>query len=160
MYQFDYFDASHIVAESSKWLGGYYGLVYKRVVIDGKKWEPLKPVSHSITGTSIDLFFNKNNLTLDTVLVPMQANYGFDVLNDVGGVVAINSVTVIAPNRIRITCAGSPSVKWHVRYGHNTATGKGVFTGGCGNLRDRQGDSVIYFNKPLHNWCVIFNYSL
>lgn len=162
MYQFDYFDNLHINALSSKWLGGYYGLAYKRSLIDGHRWQPLKPVSHAISGNTIDLFFNKQGLTLDTTLVPAQPNFGFDVLDGAAAAVAISSVTVIAPNRVRIVCASAPAAGWSIRYGYGSAVGKGPFVGGCGNLRDRQGDSIIYaaINKPMHNWSVIFNYSV
>lgn len=160
MYQFEYGDSQHITAESSKWLGGYYGLVYKRVVVDRQEWEPLQPVAHAINGNSIDLIFNKSGLVLDTTLVPAQADYGFQVVNAGNTTIPISAVSVVGSNRVRITLASAPTTGSSVRYGFNSAVGKGVFTGGCGNLRDRQGDTIIYsaVNKPMHNWSVIFSY--
>ena len=160
MYQFDYYDAQHIDATSAKWLGGYYGLVYKRVVVDKQDWQPLQPVGHAISGNVVDLIFNKTGLVLDTTLVPAQTNYGFSIKDSVGNSVSINSVSVLAPNRVRLTLASNPSPGWTVFYGFNSATGKGAFVGGCGNLRDSQGNQITYaaVGKPLHNWSVIFNY--
>ena len=162
MYQFDYFNAQHIDATNTKWLGGYYGLAYKRIVIDGVKWQPLKPIAHAISGNTIDLFFNKEGLTLDTTLVPAQVNYGFTVRDAGLATITISSVAVIGPNRVRITCASAPTAGWFVDYGLAAAVGKGAYTGGCGNLRDKQGDSIIYsaVSKPMHNWCVLFQYQL
>lgn len=162
MYQFTYGDSAHIDSTSSKWLGGYYGLAYKRTVVDGQEWKPLQPVAHAVLGSAIDLIFNKNGLTLDTTLVPAQTNFGFSVKNGSGVVQTISSVEVLAPNRVRITVSGTPAAGWSVQYGFNSATGKSPFVGGCGNLRDSQGDSIVYeaISKPMHNWCVIFNYSI
>jgi len=160
MYQFDYYDSAHIGATAAKILGGYYGLVYKRVIIDGLKWQPLKPISHSISGNTIDLFFNKEGLTLDTTLVPSQANSGFTVRDAGDATITVSSVAVISPNRVRITCATTPTVGCTVHYGREAATGKGPYVGGCGNLRDNQGDSIVYLSNPMHNWCVLFAYTL
>lgn len=160
MYQFDYYDSAHIGATAAKILGGYYGLVYKRVIIDGLKWQPLKPIGHSISGNTIDLFFNKEGLTLDTTLVPSQANSGFTVRDAGDATITVSSVAVISPNRVRITCATTPTVGCTVHYGREAATGKSPYVGGCGNLRDSQGDSIVYLSTPMHNWCVLFAYPL
>lgn len=160
IYQFDFGDYTHITAASEKWMGGYYGLVYKRVVIDGLDWQPLRPVSHSVNGTVLDLFFNKTGLVLDTTLMPAQTNYGFRV-NDSGGTAqTISSVAVMAQNRVRITLAGSVPAGGFVTYGQDAGVGKEPCVDGMGNLRDNQGDMHKYDGNPLHNWCVLFSYPL
>jgi hypothetical protein len=156
-------DDVHVDAESSKWLGGYYGLVYKRVVVDGQDWKPLQPVAHAVVGGTLDLIFNKDGLTIDTTMVPAQPDYGFQVVDGAGVVQTLSSVSVIGPNRVRLVLAsGTIAPGWAVRYGFANAVGKGTFVGGCGNLRDRQGDRIVYsaISKPMHNWCVLFNYPL
>lgn len=162
MYQFDYGDTQHVDSTSAKWLGGYYGLAYKRLVIDGQDWKPLQPVAHAVLGSTIDLVFNKSGLVLDTTLVPAQTNYGFSVKDGSNVAQTISSVVLIAPNRVRITVSGTPAAGWSVQYGNNSASGKSPFVGGCGNLRDSQGDVITYaaISKPMHNWCVIFNYTI
>jgi hypothetical protein len=165
MYQFEYGDYLHITATSSKWLGGYYGLVYKRVVIDKQDWQPLQPVAHAINGNVIDLIFNKTGLVFDTTQVPAQTNQGFAVVNGAGAAQTISAIAIVAPNRVRITMATTPASGWAIKYAH-TSTGFPVFSpayaGGAGNLRDNQGDTIVYsaISKPMHNWCVIFNYSI
>lgn len=159
MYFMDYSDFQHINNVSSKLLGGYYGLVYKRVVVDGENWEPLQPRGVQPVGNHVDITFNKSGLVLDTTLMPAQTNFGFSVDN-AGAAVAITSVAVLPGNRVRLTLAAPAQPGWKVRYGHNSVTGKTPFVGGGGNLRDRQGDVIKYANKPLHNWCVIFDWEL
>ena len=162
MYQFDYYDYQHINATSAKWVGGYLGLAIKRIVVDKMDWQPLKPISHIQSGNIIDLIFNKDGLVLDTTLIPAQTNYGFQVLDTGGNQVTINSITVISPNRVRFNLASTPSAGYVIRYGFANAIGKSPYVGGCGNLRDSQGDTIVYsaVNKPLHNWCVIFSYTV
>lgn len=161
MYQFDYGDSQHINAVSSKWLGAYYAIANKRTFVDNKEWKPLQPVGHVINGNTVDLIFNRSGLVLDTSLIPAQVDMGFQV-RDASNVITINSVSVLSPKRVRLVLSGNPAPGWVVRYGYNNAVGKGAFVGGCGNLRDSQGDTLVYsaINKPMHNWCVIFNYSL
>lgn len=162
MYQFTYGDSLHITAASSKWLGGYYGLAQKRVTIDGLGWEPLMPRAGHISGSVIDLTFNKSGLVFDTATLPAQSNQGFTVFNAAGVAQPIASVAILQPNRVRITLAsGSPAAGWAVRYGHGNMTGRAdAFIGGGGNLRDRAGDALTYNGNRMDNWAVIFNWTL
>lgn len=162
MYQFDYYDQYHINATSAKWVGGYLGLAIKRIVVDKIDWQPLKPVTHIQSGTTLDLVFNKDGLVLDTTLIPAQTNHGFQVFDSGGSAITISSIVVLTPNRVRFTLATAPTAGAIIRYGFANATGKGAYIGGCGNLRDSQGDTIIYsaINKPMHNWCVIFSYTI
>ena len=162
MYQFDYGDSQHINALSSKWLGAYYGIVYKRVVVDKQEWQPLQPVYHAVNGNVVDIVFSKNGLVLDTTLVPAQPNYGFSCTGPGGEAISVTSVAVVSSNRVRITLASSPASGSSILYGNGNAVGKSPYIGFCGNLRDSQGDSIVYaaIGKPMHNWCVIFKYSI
>lgn len=155
-------DSLHIDKTSEKWLGGYYGLVYKRVVIDKKEWKPLQPIFHTINGKVISLFFNKSGLVWDTTIVPIQPNYGFDVVNGSGVSMNISNVNIINENTVAITMSSTPVSGWAIRYGATAAVSMSPFAGGAGNLRDSQGDTLTYqaINKPMHNWCVVFSYSI
>lgn len=160
-YIFDYDDTVHINSLSAKWLGGYYGLVYKRVIIDKQKWEPLQPVGHAVLGNTIDLIFNKTGLVFDTTAVPAQTNQGFSLTN--AGGATITNVEIVQPNRVRLTCSTNVATGWVARYGFGiTAVGKGAYIGAAGNLRDSQGDSLVYqqIGKRMDNWSVLFNYTL
>lgn len=163
MYQFDYAsDGVHIVPDSSKWLGGYYGLVYKRVAIDGLTWTPTRPVSSVVSGKFANVKFNlmAKPLVIDTVLIPAQTNYGFTLVDSSNNPLTIDSVAVSGPDTVKITAASAIPAGAKLRYGFNSATGKGGYVSGCGNLRDSQGDIATYHRHPLHNWCVIFELSL
>lgn len=160
IYFMPFYDGTHLTAAGSKWLGGYYGLVYKRVVIDRKTWEPLKPVHHTLAGNVIDLQFNKEGLIFDTTLFPAQANMGFTVHDAGGAAIAVSSVSITGPSRVRITCASPPQPGWRVKYGHIQTVGKANWTGCGGNLRDRQGDTLTYAGNAMHNWCVILDYEV
>lgn len=162
IYFMDFVDGTHQTAVAAKWAGGYFGLVDKRVNIDRVGWEPLKPKHHSVIGNAVDLMFNHNGLTFDTVMMPAQVNMGFTVFDAVGAAVAITSVTIVGPNRVRILCASAPQPGWRVKYGHINVVGKTNYTGCGGNLRDNLGDRIVYaaINKPMHRWSIIFNYEV
>lgn len=160
IYFMPYGDFQHLTAAGEDWLGGYYGLVYKRVVIEGKDWEPLQPTRVAIVGNNIDVYFNRKDLALDTTLMPAQTNSGFSVENAGAVAQTINSVTLLEGGRVRIALATTPAADWHVKYGHNSVTGKAPFVGGGGNLRDTQGSSIVYRGNTMHNWCVIFDWKV
>jgi hypothetical protein len=160
IYFMPYGDFQHLTAAGEDWMGGYYGLVYKRVVIEGKDWEPLQPTRCVPVGNNIDVYFNRKELVFDTTLMPAQTNSGFSVENAAGVVQAITSLTILEGGRIRIALGSAPTADWAVKYGHNSVTGKAPFVGGGGNLRDRQGDSLVYNGNTMHNWCVIFNWKV
>lgn len=161
-YFMEFVDGTHVTPTSTKWQGAYYGLAYKRLIIDGQDWQPLKPVSHAINGNTIDLFFSKSKLVFDTDAMPEQTNYGFTVHDADDAAVSITSVSIIQPNRVRIVCGTNVGAEWRVKYGHIQVTGRSDYTDCGGNLRDSQGDLIVYsaIDKPMHNWCVIFNYAI
>lgn len=142
----------HQSAANSKILGAYYGLAYKRLVINREDWKPLQPLSVHRQGTIITLQMHvpTGNLVLDTATIAGRADYGFSVVNSGGSAVAISSVEVTGPNTVKIVTA-SAAAGGRIRYG---------FTNG-GNLRDQQGQSIVFdgggLDHPMHNWCVVFN---
>lgn len=162
IYFMDFYDGTHLKGQSSKWLGGYYGLVIKRILVDEKDWQPLKPIQHAVTGNTIDLYFNKQGLVFDTTAMPAQVNQGFTVFDGAGVAISISSVAILSPSRVRLSFATAPQAGWRVKYGHISVIGKTNYTGGGGNLRDSAGDQLVYaaIGKPMHNWSVIFNYAI
>lgn len=158
LYPFDYYDATHIDSISSKRVGGYAGLVQKRVIVDKGDWQPLQPVRHGVVGNAVDLFFSKDGLTFDTTIMPAQTDMGFSVVDASGTTVAIAGTAIVGTNRIRFTFATAPQPGWRIRYGYNLVTGKANFVGGGGNLRDSAGDRLTYQGWAMHNWCCLFEY--
>ena len=168
MYQFEYQDVNnnHLTPISSRWLGAYMGLAYKRVVIDGVDWKPLKPLSASRIGSVARITFHvpHGRLVLDTNQVAENTNYGFELVDSGGAPLAINSVSIVSPTVVKIVAAGAIPAGAKVRYAWSGVDGVGPASGPRGNLRDTQGDRIRFdptgINKPMHNWCVIFEKEL
>lgn len=159
LYPFNFdVDGRHLVAESSKILGGYMGLVYKKVLFDGVNWKPLMPISHTQSGNDVTITFHvpEGSLVLDTTLIQAQTNYGFSACDSGGVDIPISSVTLVDTDKVKITTSSPiPSGGW-VNYAQVAQTAPIRSLGGCGNLRDSQGDTLTYRSWPMHNWCVIF----
>lgn len=163
----------HLTNVTSAWMGAYYGLVYKRVVLEGGSWAPTKPVRvYSPAANTIDVTFNvpSGQLAWDYEYVAPQPNKGFSVVDGSNALQAISSVEIVGRRTVRITLAGAVPVGARVRYGVRARTGltadsiatvRRTFGSACGNLRDTAGD-VLKFRKlglelPMHNWSVIFD---
>ena len=163
LYMMDFVDDFHLSNTSSKWLGAYYGLVYKRVVIDGQDWQPLHPTSATAYGRVIMTRFHvpAPPLVLDTVQVVDPGHYGFKLIESDG---SENPITGIALGRSGdvLWIAGAREIKpgTQLRYAWDGAAQSGRLTGPRGNLRDSQGNTLVFdpngIHQPMHNWCVIF----
>ena len=132
-------------------LGAYYGLVYKRAVIDGEGWKPLHPIAAEVIGSTALVKFHVpvGKLVIDTEWLPEYLNYGFRVTKPDGTDYTITGVKVINPSVVKITTSETMISGSIVKYGH----------GAGGNLRDEQGKYLttnpVGGVVPLHNWCVI-----
>lgn len=132
-------------------LGAYFGLVYKRVIVDGLAWKPLSPLSVTRQGSIAAIKFHVpvRPLELDATAFAAQANSGFSMIDAGGAAIAITSVSIIGPDTVKIVAAAPLTAGCKIRYG---------FSGG-GNLRDSQGYEIFVqqrARRPLHNWCVAF----
>jgi hypothetical protein len=143
-------------------LGAYYGLVHKRVVIDGGSWSPLQPVSTFRQGAVVLIKFHVpvRPLALDSVLQPAVANSGFSLVDGGGADISIASVAVSGPDTVRIVASVPLAAGSKVRYGF-LARPDGIR---AGNLRDSQGSTldngIVTSPVPLHNWCIAFEETL
>ena len=163
----------HLTNVTSAWMGAYYGLVYKRVVLEGGSWAPTKPVRvYSPAANTIDVTFNvpSGQLAWDYEYVSPQPNKGFSVVDGSNALQTISSVEIVGRRTVRITLSGAVPAGARVRYGvrartglaaDNIATVRRTFGSACGNLRDTAGN-VLKFRKlglelPMHNWSVIFD---
>ena len=135
-----------------KILGAYYGIAYKRIIVDKLDWKPLEPTQLMVQGNVALIKFNVpvGELVFDTSTRAQQANMGFSMVNASGIAYTINSVEIVNQNTVRITAAQAITSNSEVRYGYING----------GNLRDKQGDTLIFdpsnINYKMHNWCVIF----
>lgn len=170
-------DAVHLTSRDYKILGGYYGITYKRVCVDGDlNWKPLYPVRFFKQGKTVQIKFNvlKGKLVLDNsnTLVPSVSNYGFYVYNQDGTEKTITSVSLIANDTVAITCDSDIATGSIVHYALNPSNSSGTIAGRAyrtgGNLRDDQGESIKFDVGvvgtpdlyPMHNWCLAFSKTL
>ena len=150
-------DTIHPTATYSRLLGAQFGLAMKRVIVDQVEWEPLRPMSYSVVGSTVMLKMSKGGLTLDTTLLPAQTNFGFTAVDSGGSAVTISSVALVGTDQVRITLAVPAASGMKMRYGFNAMTGRSDTSAyGGGNLRDNQGARITYKGTALHNWCVLF----
>lgn len=158
MYPFTYWAGGHIVAQSTRWLGAYYGLAYKRIVINQEDWVPLKPIASVRQSNFVEIRFNvpQGPIVFDTTQVPAQTNYGFRLFDSAGNAQTITNVAIIDTDRIRITASATIPAGSRVRY---ACEGNSIT--GLGNLRDSQGDTITFdcitATKRMDNWCLIFD---
>ncbi len=153
-------DGIHLASEGYRHMGEDYAKAYRRVVLEGGTWEPLRPKSITRAGAviTVTFFVPSPPLVLDTTHVSDPGDLGFEYVDD-GGRAKIASVTVTAADTVTITLAQEPTAAHgRLRYAYTGvlhAKG-GPTTGPRGNLRDsdatpsRSGD-------PLWNWCVHFD---
>lgn len=167
MYFLDYVSGGrHVTAESSKWFGAYMGLVFKRVVVDGEQWSPVQPTQAFRQGSIAVVKFNvpRPPLRIDTSQVAATTNYGFKLADSGGTPIAINSVSIIGPDTVKIIAASAIPAGAKLTYATDGTTASGRLTGPRGNLRDSQGDDIVFdgggLNLPMHNWCITFEETL
>lgn len=160
-YQLPSSDTVHLTAQSSKILGAYYGLAYKRLVVDGQDWKPMMPLSSLKQGKILDIKFNHHGtgMVFDTTTVPVQINYGFRLFSAANVELTISSVTITRGDMIRVVAAATIPTGAKLRYGFTDPTSHAVGTS-RGNLRDNAGNTLVFngagINHPMHNWCVLF----
>jgi hypothetical protein len=151
----------HLSNHGYRWLGQYYGKAYKRVVIDGAAWTPLKPASITRLGALITARFDVPvpPLVLDTNLVSDPGHYGFEYFDESPAPPAITGVEITDLDTVQITLAAVPTgAHQRLRYAYTGVPGNagGPLTGPRGNLHDS--DPEVSFNcDPLYNWCVHFD---
>lgn len=166
MYLFRYVDGRHTDNRSSQWLGAYYGLVLKRVLIDHETWTPLEPTSWRRDGDTATLRFKVPvpPLQWDTTQVAGNTNYGFMLRLPSGQTLPIRSVSIVGPDQVQITANSVIPAGTEVEYAFEGEGLAGSRFGPRGNLRDSQGDAIQFDNgrelKRMDNWCVIFHEQL
>ena len=161
-YMMDYSDGVHLTGPSSKWLGAYYGLVYKRVIVDKAQWKPLSPSEVTANGSTIQATFHvpQPPLVLDTGSVSDPGNYGFSVVTSQGSAIEIVSVSITSDDTVTLVTTEPVPADAKLRYAFNGSGYSGRLSGPRGNLRDSQGDVLVFdpsgIDRRMDNWCVIF----
>ena len=155
-------DNLHLTATSQDWLGCQFGIAYKRSIVDGEKFIPLKPKSVEVYGNIayLDFYVPVKPLVFDTTLVADITGKGFQIFDSTNTEKTISAVEIVAPDRVKIVCASNFATTDHIVYGGNGTSAYNPETGKRGNLRDSQ--NIVYTNHAnteLHcyNWCVVFD---
>lgn len=145
----------HLSGYGSATLGAHYGLTFKRVIIDGLTWKPLKPnrvwrpngAASNIVLVRFDV--PQLPLKLDTACYKTAVtNSGFSAIDGSNANNPVTSVTLVQPDTVKVVLTNAVAGK--LRYG---------FINSGGNLRDSQGDFIdagINRAQPLHNPCIVF----
>jgi hypothetical protein len=152
-------DCLHITGPGQQHLGEYFAKVYARVVIEGRRWEPLRPAAITRQGNVITAKFlvPKPPLVLDTTKVTNPGNYGFEFTDDSGAPPAITKVALAGPDTVTVTLASAPVGKnQRLRYAYTFTGCAGSGTIARGNLRDSD-DTPSQAGYDLSNWAVHFD---
>lgn len=165
-------DSTHMRPETSAWIGAYYALAYKRVVLEGRRWNPVRPLSLSVSGAVITVRFaiQGTKLLFDTKQVMAAASYGFAAYTAAGAALTITSVQIVGADKVQITLSAAPSAGDRLRYCDTSSQDnlpgfigpRRLINGARGNLRDNAGDTLKFRHSagyvfPMHNWCVAFD---
>ena len=102
-------NGGHLNTSGSKWMGAYYGLDYKRVVINGDNSTRLEPIAFTVSSNTVNVQFSlgKTPLRINTTYTPTntaQSNYGFS-MTDASGNPVSTTVTLAGPDRVVISAA-------------------------------------------------------
>ena len=152
-------DCLHFTGPGERWLGEYFAKAYARVVIEGRRWEPLRPSAVSLAGNVVTVKFlvPKPPLVLDTTKVSNPGNYGFEFTDDSGAPPAITNVALAGPDAVTITLASAPTgANKRIRYAYTFGGCGGSGTIARGNVRDSD-DTPSQAGNDLSNWSVHFD---
>jgi hypothetical protein len=153
-------DGVHLTNEGYRHMGEDYAKVYRRVILEGKTWEPVRPKTVARAGAVVTLKMHvpAPPLVLDTALVSDPGSMGFEWTDDGPVVPTIASVAVIAPDTVVVTLSGAPNANGRIRYAFTGVAGAkgGPTTGPRGNLRDSD-KTPSRDGYALYNWAVHFD---
>lgn len=151
-------DGVHLSSEGYRHMGEDYAKAYRRVVVEGRTWEPLRPKTITRTGAVVTVTFHVPTppLVFDTTRVSDPGDYGFRFVDDQK--TRITQVVLSGPDTVTITLSGEPGRATRLQYASIGVpnTPAGPRTGPRGNLRDSDA-TVSASGNELFAWCVHFD---
>jgi len=153
-------DGVHLTTAGYRHMGEYYAKAYRQIILEGRPWEPLRPLTITKAGAVIRVKFlvPKPPLMFDTVRVTDPGNLGFEFTEDGAAPAVISQVALEGTDTVKITLSKAPSgANAKVRYAFTGVSGQraGATTGPRGNLRDSD-TSTSRYGYSLFNWAVHF----
>ncbi|MEA2749566.1 MAG: hypothetical protein QOI41_3709 [Myxococcales bacterium] len=153
-------DGVHLTTEGYQHMGEDYAKVYRRVILEGKAWEPVRPKTVTRAGAvvTVTMHVPAPPLVLDTTLVTDPGKFGFEWADDGPTTPTITSVALSGPDTVVVTLSATPTAAHpRLRYAYTGTAGAlaGPTTGPRGNLRDSDA-TPSRNNYKLYNWCVHF----
>jgi hypothetical protein len=154
-------DGVHLTSAGYRHMGEDYAKAYRRVVLEGQRWEPLRPISVTRDGAvvTVKLTVPTPPIVLDTNLVTDPGNFGFEYTDSSASSPTIAKVEVTAPDTVVITLSAVPTGDdRRLRYAFTGTRGarSGPRTGARGNLRDSDA-TRSRTGQHLYNWCIHFD---
>lgn len=156
-------DGVHLTNDGYRRMGEEYAKAYRTIVLEGKRWEPLRPETVTRQGNVVTVKFvvPVPPLVLDQNLVKNPGAFGFEVHQDGGEPVTITNVQLASEDSVRITLSAEPTgANKRLRYAYTASAvgaSAGPVTGPRGNLRDSDPTIARVGGAALYNWCVHFD---
>jgi hypothetical protein len=153
-------DGLHLTNEGYRHMGEDYAKVYRRVILEGRPWEPLRPTAVRRAKNIITVKFvvPAPPIVLDEKLIANPGDFGFEYSDDDRSA-SIASVRVTGPDTIELTLSAEPTgANKRLRYAFTGTpnVAAGPKTGARGNLRDSE-RAASEHGYSLYNWCVHFD---
>lgn len=151
-YHLPYNGALHLTDDGYRHMGEDYAKAYRKIVLQGQTWEPLRPQSVTRSGAVITAQFHVPvpPLVFDTTIVTAATNQGFSYVDDSGATPTITNVAIVSADTVEITLSAAPVVTGQLRYAMDDVTPRPR-----GNLRDSDATTSRH-GYDLYNWCVHF----
>lgn len=154
-------DCLHFTGRGERWLGEYFGKAYARIVFEGRRWEPLRPIQFDRSGASIVVRYAvpKPPLVLDTEHVTNPGDFGFEAVDATGARVPVASVTIAGADSVAVTfpTPETAAAVTRLRYAYTFTGCGGSGTVARGNVRDSDSTAPVAGEDPLWNWSVHFD---
>lgn len=154
-------DGVHLTNEGYRHMGEDYAKAYRRVVLEGGVWEPVRPKNVARNGAvlTVDFHVPAPPLVLDAGRVVDPGAAGFEYTDDSASPPAIATVAVTGPTTVTITLAAAPTGgNRRLRYAFTGTPGAkgGATSGPRGCLRDSD-KTPSRHGYELFNWAVHFD---
>jgi hypothetical protein len=144
-------------------MGEEYAKAYRRIVLEGQRWEPLRPDKITRQGKVVTVKFivPVPPLVMDENLVKNPGSFGFEFFQEGGNDVKIADVRITDADTVQVTLSAEPTgANKRLRYAYTAAAiglSAGPVTGPRGNLRDSDPTISRIGGANLYNWCVHFD---